>query len=53
MLYKKTIGENPKANLTIQTFADGNHNLQQAPTGGLREMIEMKEHRASNGYSNT
>jgi hypothetical protein len=49
-LYSKTIGKNPKASLTIRTFPDGNHNLQQAPTGGLREMLTMNEHRASDGY---
>lgn len=52
-LYSKTIGRNPKASLSIRTFPDGNHNLQQAQTGGLREMIEMKEHRASVGYYET
>jgi uncharacterized protein len=45
-----TIGENPRASLTIRTFPDGNHNLQQSRTSGLREMIEMSEHRASDGY---
>jgi len=50
VLYNKTIGRNPKAILTMRTFANANHNLQQAQTGGLREMIEMKEHHASNGY---
>ncbi len=49
-LYSKTIGENPKASLTIRTFPDGNHNLQQAQTGGLREMMQMSEHHASAGY---
>jgi alpha-beta hydrolase superfamily lysophospholipase len=49
-LYSKTIGENPNASLTIKTFPDGNHNLQQARTGGLREMLQMREHRASSGY---
>jgi pimeloyl-ACP methyl ester carboxylesterase len=49
-LYSGTIGRNPHASLTVRTFPDGNHNLQQAPTGGLREMLEMKEHRASDGY---
>lgn len=52
-LYSRTIGRNPKASLTIRTFPNGNHNLQQAQTGGLREMIEMKEHRASVGYYET
>jgi hypothetical protein len=52
-LYNKTIGRNSKASLSIRTFPDGNHNLQRAQTGGLREMIEMKEHRASDGYYET
>lgn len=49
-LYANTIGKNPNASLTIRTFPDGNHNLQQARTGGLREMVEMSEHRPSSGY---
>jgi pimeloyl-ACP methyl ester carboxylesterase len=49
-LYTRTIGENPNAGLTIRTFPDGNHNLQQAQTGGLREVIEMTERRPSEGY---
>src|SRR5215469_18122646 len=49
-LYSQTIGKNPNASLTIKTFPDGNHNLQQARTGGLREMLQMSEHRASDGY---
>jgi uncharacterized protein len=49
-LYSGTIGKNPNASLTIKTFPDGNHNLQQARTGGLREMLQMSEHRASAGY---
>jgi pimeloyl-ACP methyl ester carboxylesterase len=49
-LYARTIGRNPRASLTIRTFPDGNHNLQIAPTGGLREMIEMTEHRPADGY---
>jgi pimeloyl-ACP methyl ester carboxylesterase len=49
-LYSGTIGKNPNSNLTIRTFPDGNHNLQQAQTGGLREMLQMSEHRASGGY---
>lgn len=49
-LYSQTIGKNPHASLTIRTFPDGNHNLQQARTGGLREMLQMNEHRASAGY---
>jgi hypothetical protein len=49
-LYSETIGKNPNASLTIKTFPDGNHNLQQARTGGLREMLQMSEHRAGAGY---
>jgi fermentation-respiration switch protein FrsA (DUF1100 family) len=49
-LYSETIDKNPNASLTIKTFPDGNHNLQQARTGGLREMLQMSEHRASAGY---
>ena len=49
-LYSRTIGENPHASLTIRTFPDGNHNIQQSRTGGLREMLEMRERRASVGY---
>ncbi len=49
-LYAATIGRNPKAQLTIRTFADGNHNLQQCKTGGLREMEEMTDRRACDGY---
>ena len=49
-LYARTIGRNPRASLTIRTFPDGNHNLQQAPTGGLREMMQMTEHRPAGGY---
>lgn len=49
-LYRRTIGANPLARLTVRTFADGNHNLQQAATGGLREMIEMRERHPSVGY---
>ena len=49
-LYSETIGKNPNASLTIKTFPDGNHNLQQAQTGGLREILQMSEHRVSSGY---
>lgn len=49
-LYSATIGRNPRAGLTLRTFADGNHNLQQARTGGFREMIEMTDRRPCPGY---
>ncbi len=37
-LYRETIGENPDAELTVRVFADANHVLRQAETGGVREM---------------
>lgn len=49
-LYSKTIGKNPNASLTIRTFPDGKHNLQQAQTEKLREMLTMREHRATADY---
>lgn len=52
-LYSRTIGQNPRARLTVRTFADGNHNIQKAATGGLREMIEMKDRQACDGYYET
>ncbi len=36
-LYRETIGSNPAASLTIQTFPNGNHTLRQSKTGGIRE----------------
>ncbi len=45
-LYAATMGER----LVVRTFADGNHNIQQAETGGFREMLTMKYHRACDGY---
>lgn len=38
-LYKKNIGRNPRATLTIKTFPDGNHNLFKCKTGGFREQL--------------
>ena len=49
-LYAATIGRNPKASLAVRTFPDGNHNLQQCRTGGLREMEQMTQHQACDGY---
>lgn len=39
-LYKETIGKKTKANLTIKTYPDCNHNLKSCKTGGLKETIE-------------
>ncbi|MFN7232489.1 MAG: hypothetical protein ACK5U9_11840 [Brevundimonas sp.] len=48
-LYARTLGAHPRADLTVRTFPDGNHNLHRSPTGGLREMIGMPERRAVEG----
>ncbi len=42
-LYNRTIGKNPNAELTIKTFPDGNHNIQQCTTGGFREKLKPKK----------
>jgi pimeloyl-ACP methyl ester carboxylesterase len=49
--YKRTIGKNPKAKLTIKTFPDGNHNIQQCTTGGLREKLQPRKY--CEGYYET
>lgn len=36
-LYRETIGANPQADLTIESFSGANHMLRQARTGGVRE----------------
>lgn len=42
-LYKKTIGKNPLASLTIKTFPNGNHNIYDCKTGGFREKLTKRE----------
>ena len=42
-LYNETIGKNPKAELTVRTFPDGNHNIQQCITGGFREKLSARK----------
>lgn len=42
-LYKKTIGKNPRATLTIKTFPNGNHNIYECITGGFREKLTKRE----------
>ena len=44
-LYRATIGANPRADLTIETFPSANHNLKQAQTGGVREITSSPETR--------
>jgi pimeloyl-ACP methyl ester carboxylesterase len=50
-LYKRTIGKNPAATLTIKTFPNGNHNMFKCKTGGLREKLEKIEF--CDGYLDT
>ena len=38
-LYERTIGVHEPSRLTIETFADGNHNLMKCETGGWRETM--------------
>ena len=48
--YEATIGRNPRASLTVRTFPDGNHGIDVAETGSLREMQGMGSRRKSDGY---
>ena len=41
-LYKKTIGKNPAASLTIKTLPDCNHSMIQCTTGGYKEDLTDK-----------
>jgi len=50
-LYKKTIGKNPRASLTIKTFPNGNHSIYACKTGGYREALEKGEY--CEGYFET
>ena len=49
-LYQQTIGANPKADLTIQTFPNGNHTLQKCETGGINEDLEPFGYAHCDGY---
>jgi uncharacterized protein len=49
-LYETTIGKNPKATLTVRTFASGNHNIDVCETGSMREMQSMVTRRKCDGY---
>lgn len=53
-LYKATIGKRRKANLTVKTYSDCNHNLQKCRTGGLKETIENSaKYQPCDGYFET
>jgi pimeloyl-ACP methyl ester carboxylesterase len=42
-LYKKTIGKNPNARLTIKVLPDCNHNILKCKTGGYREKLTSRQ----------
>ena len=49
-LYESTLGQNDQASLTIHTFPAGNHVIDVAETGSLREMAGMSMRRKCDGY---
>ncbi|MEO0473710.1 MAG: hypothetical protein AAF206_29125, partial [Bacteroidota bacterium] len=49
-LYNKTIGANQKADLTIKTFPNGNHTIQQCESGGLNEDLAKFNYSVCEGY---
>ena len=49
-LYDETIGRNPEASLTTETFPDADHNLNIAETGSLQEMLTMMTRQKTEGY---
>ena len=49
-LYEQTIGQNPRASLSMKTFPDADHNLNIAETGSLQEMQTMISRQKSSGY---
>jgi len=51
--YKETFGSNDSADLTIKTFPNCNHNMQQCKTGAQGEDLSEYSWRACDGYYNT
>lgn len=51
-LYESTVGQNPKATLTMHTFPDGNHNISVSATGSIREVegMPLESGTKCNGY---
>ena len=49
-LYNNTIGANPKADLTIKTFPNGNHTIQKCESGGVNEKLEKFGYVVCDGY---
>ena len=52
-LYKQTIGNNPKATLSIKTFPKGNHTIQKCESGGVNEGLEKFNYAFCEGYHQT
>jgi len=53
MIYKETIVKNGNAHLTIKTFSNGNHAMQQCITGGLFENLSESNWKTCDGYYET
>lgn len=53
-LYESTIGKNPNASLTIQTFPDANHSMNISKTGSVREVEGrlMRDGKKTEGFYN-
>ncbi len=50
IIYKKTIGSNSKADLTIRTFSNCNHTIQKCESGGINENLEKFGYAVCDGY---
>ena len=48
--YRSTLGQNPNASLTVETYAEADHNLHVAETGSLQEMQTMTAPVKVDGY---
>lgn len=52
-LYHETIGANPKSDLTVKTFPNGNHTIQKCESGGINENLEQFEYAVCDSYYDT
>jgi hypothetical protein len=50
LFYKENIGLNESSKLTIKTFSNCNHNIQQCNTGAREENLSEFAGRACDGY---
>ncbi|MDW3646043.1 MAG: hypothetical protein R8P61_03195 [Bacteroidia bacterium] len=53
IIYEKTIGSNSKADLTISTFSNCNHTIQNCESGGINENLEKFGYAVCDGYYDT